>query len=509
MSKQSVLLVGLDACDPDLVMKWAAEGHLPVLARLLAEATVARVRGPEGLEAGSVWASFATATSPAHHRRFFRHQAERGQYLHRDFSPDGMRGDYFWETLAAAGRAVCVFDVPHVRLARLAGGVHVVDWSSHEPDYAAPQAADPALLEDLERRFRRPPRDRCDEVVRTAEGYDAFLRGLEDRILNKLAVARHLFGGGCYDLRIVVFGESHCVGHQCFHLIDPQHPRHDAALRAELGDPILRIYKRLDAAVATLLDAAPAGPAVLVLLSHGMRPYYSAEGVVFDELLRRLEGGGGRRSTYGALKRLWHRLPRAMRRADALTRLRARLAPGLQRRALVPDRQGRRFFAIPNNPQWGAVRINLAGRETQGTVAPSEYDATCAKVEAALGAIVCAESGAPFVRRILRGRDIYAGPFADELPDLLVEWNRDAPVRAVTSPAIGRLELPDAELRTGDHANEGLLLTLAEGLRARRIGRTMQIVELGPTIAALLGAPYVGQAALELLPDARTKAAQE
>ena len=51
-------------------------------------------------------------------------------------------------------------------------------------------------------------------------------------------------------------------------------------------------------------------------------------------------------------------------------------------------------------------------------------------------------------RRVLRTADVYAGPYLAELPDLLVEWNAEAPLDAVSSPKIGTMNPPFLRLLT-------------------------------------------------------------
>ncbi len=66
-----------------------------------------------------------------------------------------------------------------------------------------------------------------------------------------------------------VFTESHCVGHQCWHLHDVNHPAHDPAVLAEIGDPLRTVYAAIDAAIGDVL--ADAGDAFVLLLdAHGM-----------------------------------------------------------------------------------------------------------------------------------------------------------------------------------------------------------------------------------------------
>lgn len=50
-----LVMLGIDAANPDLLERWAADGTLPNLARLIARGTVSRMKGVEGFSVGSTW----------------------------------------------------------------------------------------------------------------------------------------------------------------------------------------------------------------------------------------------------------------------------------------------------------------------------------------------------------------------------------------------------------------------------------------------------------------------
>jgi len=160
---------------------------------------------------------------------------------------------------------------------------------------------------------------------------------------------------------------------------------------------------------------------------------------------------------------------------------------------LIPERKTRRFFAIMHNPDAGAVRINVLGRESHGLVHPGkEYREVCERLRNDLLALVNAETGTPVVAAVFLTHDLFTGPYLDELPDLLVEWSRTAPVKAIQSPRIGTLKMPKLKGRTGDHWNEGVFFVRGVGQRATRVERSVSIMDFAPTIGMLLGVPLEG-----------------
>ncbi len=59
----------------------------------------------------------------------------------------------------------------------------------------------------------------------------------------------------------------------------------------------------------------------------------------------------------------------------------------------------------------GFIKVNLKGREPQGTVEPGqEYEEVLNEISKRLSSLKDPQTGAPLVSRILRNRDVYWGP---------------------------------------------------------------------------------------------------
>ncbi|MBZ5543803.1 MAG: alkaline phosphatase family protein [Acidobacteriia bacterium] len=59
-----VVVLGFDGADPDLLAKWAKEGHLPNLQRLAESGTFRPLGTTNPPESPVAWASFATGLNP-------------------------------------------------------------------------------------------------------------------------------------------------------------------------------------------------------------------------------------------------------------------------------------------------------------------------------------------------------------------------------------------------------------------------------------------------------------
>jgi predicted AlkP superfamily phosphohydrolase/phosphomutase len=154
-----------------------------------------------------------------------------------------------------------------------------------------------------------------------------------------------------------------------------------------------------------------------------------------------------------------------------------------------PDRTSKRCFGAPNNDVYGAIRVNLVGREPHGRVRPGEeYERFCAELEQDLLALVNMDTGRPLVKQVLRTAEVYRDAPVGHLPDLMVEWNRAAPIFTIHSPKTGTIRGEYRGNRSGDHKPRGLLIAAGPALGPGRFADPVDVRQLAPTIAALLGA---------------------
>lgn len=484
-----ILFLGLDAMDPSLLQRWAGAGELPTLSRLLSQASWGTTRNPEPICSGAVWPSFTTGVSPAQHGRFYRYQTPSGEYVGRHFPPGNLHATPFWNGLSRAGRKALVMDVPHWAISKESSAVQLVSWSSHEPEVPGGVSNPASLIQELRRRFGQPPPDTCDSTPHTASGTRALVDELLRRIDNKRSVCTALLCENDWDFFTVVFGEAHCIGHQCWATHDTTHPSHDPAIAATTGDPLLTVYRALDNALNSLIESAGTDAVVFILASHGMGPEYN-ESDVLDEALRRFEGVAAPAAgpLHVAIQHRSRRMPRFVRDLKWIRRLRTDVHRRLDARRLEHDRWRRSYFAVPHNHDAGAIRINLIGREHHGRVHPGdEYQAVRTALRDELSRLVNPDTGRPVVRRVLFTSDIFHGPHTEEFPDVFVEWSRQEPVTAIHSPRIGTLKLPAVTGRTGDHSAAGLVIATAKGLPAGRLREAVDVTAFAPTIAHMLG----------------------
>ena len=242
------------------------------------------------------------------------------------------------------------------------------------------------------------------------------------------------------------------------------------------------ILREVDSQIARLIAAAGDEAMVMVFSLHGMKPARGLPAFLATLLeetgFSRVSGwsnlswraralslfAAAKRLAPAPLKKLYHRnVPQE-------------LAHKLAQPTMLPayDWNQTRAFALPTD-QHGWIRINLAGRESQGCVTLDDYDETCREIEEMLWALVT-EDGRPLVSSITRTSKKAEEALRVSLPDLVVHWHDSAfelPMR------IGGMLLEAhraATGQTGQHAPEGFCIH--KGAGAASTPETISATEL-------------------------------
>ncbi len=513
-SPTRVLFLEMDAGDKLLVRRWAAEGVLPNFARLFERGLSGDTMSLDGLFVGSIWPSFYTAVNPARHGVHSLVQLRPGSYeFFRCTTAENLKREPFWNVLSRAGKRVAILDVPLSGISEDINGIQSVEWGSHDANYGF-RAWPPSFEADVRKRFGLHPfTESCNAIGRTPADFARFRDRLIEGVRAKSALTRHYLRSGGWDFFAQVFTESHCVGHQCWHLHDDTYPGHDARVAEQLGDPMRDVYIAIDQAIGEVIAEAGPETIVIVLCGHRMSHKRGAQ-FLLPEILAGLgvavlseAPSPARASTLDSvLTWAWQQIPGALKNRLRTTRNRVRdwldgrfsdTVSALSVSRLNAARS--HCFLMDAGFPVSGLRLNLAGREPAGLLQPgNEADTFCEQLGQDLLALENADTGARMIKSVKRTRDLYAGEYLDLLPDLLVEWSDDVMLgsAACGNPAGSHLRIRSDKLgvvegtiqycRTGDHRPEGVFVACGPGIAPGTLARTVSIMDFAPTFAALL-----------------------
>jgi predicted AlkP superfamily phosphohydrolase/phosphomutase len=500
-----VLIIALDAADPELIERWTGDGTLPHLDALRRRGVAGRLSSSAHYLAGSPWPTFATGRPPSHHGLYHDFQ-----WRHETMSFATPRADWlpivpFWRHLVP-DVPVVAYDVPMTLSVEPFNGCEISGWAAHDK-LARPASYPGELLPEIQRRFGEwhigPEQfgpSAVDELLQLAEQ-------LRDGINHSADLALWLLERP-WRLAIVAFGALHRGGHRLFDrssiaglVTDAQGERFDRSLRD--------LYVACDAAVGRLTAAAP-DATVIVFSAHGMMANISRVDLLDDMLARVLTGRSDTRPRRGVLRRLVEVFPLEWRRAVTSRvprKFRDRLMTMWSAGGIAWERTP--AFTLRADLQ-GYVRVNLLGREQRGIVAPgAALEDLCTRITEGLLSFRDSQSGEPLVAAVERIERLYPdGDRRDRLPDLVVQWS-DAPAGphvAVDSPQLGRVvrstpgRIPNG--RSGNHRGEGFIIASGPGIPAGlRLGSGISILDLAPTVVRMLGAHSAGPLGGRAIPE--------
>jgi len=492
---RKALIIGLDGATWDLLMPWAQAGHLPTLARLVREGAHGPLMTTIPPVSASAWVSFATGANPGVHGIFDFVFPKPGSTEIGVVNVTLRGAPPFWSFIEAAGGQVGLVSVPITYPPQPIRGFTVCGFLV--PNQASPYTYPPELKEELRRAVGPFPLhefegNRSRHVGRFLEDMLRFERG-------RTAAVLYLMRHKPWDLFAFVFKTTDTVQHEVWHLLDPTHPRHDAAQAAEFGPAILRYYQEIDALVGRILAEAPPETFVVLMSDHGGGAFHK-----FFHVNNWLAAQGllhFKRTPWSLVKRALFRAGvtpvNALRLVNLLRlgRLRKNVkrgrGRGLLRRLFLSfddvDWARTRAFAVGN---FGQIYINVKGERPQGIVAPGEeYERLRDRIIAAALALRDPQTGEAVIRAAYKREEIYQGPRLRQAPDIILHTDRakyvsfghaDFGSNRLIEPSIGQ---------TGHHQMEGIVLLHGPGIAPGTVLQGANIMDIAPTVLYALDLP--------------------
>ncbi len=524
-----VVAIGLDSGDIALCARWMDQGRMPHLARLRDRGHSVVLQNAVTNMAETSWTNFAAGAPPEDTGYWSQLRlkpasyamGEVGSYPFDEYPPFYALGPNF---------RVATVDIPQTRLSDGVNGVQLLAYGAHSA-YATPSSRPPELFAELTERYGpHPTFDRDKARLWRKSSMAQLAEGLKTGCARRAAISADLLRQQDWDLFIVVFSELHSGGHYLMHIGSPEHPLH--ATFGGLfggGDPLADVAAAVDDGIGRIVDAAPDDASFIVFSPEGMVPNNTdvTSMLFLPELLYRWNFPGRMAIrgappgdnhppeapithpySFGWARKCWSLKhdPNPLRRA--LRRMLPVEIGRLVERALgSPEGVGfindydpwfqpgmwysdhwpqMRAFALPSYSD-GYVRINLEGRDPQGIVARSDYDAVCGALADEILHMRDARTGEPVATDVIRtGADDGSSKRSDA--DLVVKWTAK-PADCVVTGSFGRIG-PVPFSRAGGHNSTGFAIAAGRAIDSRGgIAAHGRLIDLAPTILELAGAP--------------------
>lgn len=477
------MVIGLDGATFDILDPMIEAGQLPTLASLVAHGARAPLRSVVPPITPAAWASFMTGKTPGRH----------GIYDFRVFDPRtqsdafvtsrALRDPSIWELATAAGLRVGVVGLPMMYPPGPGAGTVVTgfDTPSIRANFTWPPELRERILAMVPDYQLMAVSAVGDPTLQTEGSMDEFLRAVERSFEQRTALAVDLLREKTWDLFMLHHQDVDALQHRAWgHIVAG-----DSALR----DRLHALYGRLDAFLADILEAVPSETLVFVVSDHG---FGSHEGRIYpNRLLANL--GYLRRRRRPRLQRLGRSLQKRLARLGIVPSPPAKdtggktwMARTRERSfdALLPLDWHRTQAYVAVAEIYGLLYLNLRGREPQGIVEPGDKASRLREaIRSALRAQRSPRDGEPIFSDIVPGETVYPENAFGRRPDLVLI---PRPGLSMTRDLAGEwIEYYHGP--TGTHRPEGILILSGDGVRTGTLPQPVDIIDLAPTILAVLG----------------------
>jgi predicted AlkP superfamily phosphohydrolase/phosphomutase len=247
--------------------------------------------------------------------------------------------------------------------------------------------------------------------------------------------------------------------HMFWRYREPEHPANAGQPPGQWRTAIEDHYRQCDAIVGRALQAADDRTLMIVLSDHGMGSF--ERGLHLNTWLH----------DHGFLA------------------LRNGLKPGPEAGDLLRGVDWSRTRAYAAG--LGGLFLNLKGREAQGIVAPENASEVQQAIAHGLTEVLDADRGRRAVNSVVAREQVYAGAYAAESPDLLVNFAPGYRVSWGTplgSVPAGLFE-DNVKRWSGDHVVDPALVPGVLFMNRPFLGEGASLLDLAPTILAALGVP--------------------
>jgi predicted AlkP superfamily phosphohydrolase/phosphomutase len=486
-SSGPLVILGFDSGDPQLLQHWAKEGYLPTVSSLMRRGCWSQTTSNELLLEHGAWLSIFSGVSRADHGYYYFRQLVPGSYeLRLTYGPE-IQALPFWGELGRSNKRVVVADVHDMRPIADLAGAQIANWAVHRgyvsralPDQ--PKSVPKELLKEITKKFGAPQQIIEDPKADHARNR-RFYRDLLARVKRKGALCRYLIEREKPDVLVVSFGESHTAGHQFW--------KYRSENVNEFGSAIRDVYQAIDREMGVLLSQMPQSANVFVLSSIGLADHYPT-GALMTAFCRELGYQAPPRpgpKSFGPMSIARRIVPETWRVALS-RRLSRETREQLfgQQFPVSTDWSKTTAFALPSM-YTGFLRVNLRGREPQGTIEPgAEYLAILQSLENDLRQLIDPKTGQAAIEKVVRTSEVYDCSYPEVLPDLIVHWKSCSYFidRVVHPKADLRQEKPEF-MRGSEHTINGFFTAAGPAIQARGQIADVEVLELAPTFLKLIG----------------------
>ena len=480
-------MIGLDGAPFSMIQKWAEEGILPNLQKMIRTGAFGPLQSSYLPETPIAWTSIVTGKNAGKHGVFdWGARVQQGRY---DIGVTTSRSSMeipLWEMMGEENKKAGIFNVPLTYPPKPLNGFLVSGFDTPSAKVCFTYPA--SLSDEIRSRIK-------DYVIAVQEAYtrgneERYVEGLLFCLEKKEETVLYLIDRYEADFSLYVFMELDHLHHKLWRLVE-EGSEEDRRL-------FQKVYRRMDETVGKLVNKFDDDTTFIVLSDHGAGPL---EGVMFiNKWLMDLGWLKMKKGPSLYIKSFLSRtdfIAKVYRLISkfGLGRFGKLLPASLQHNLATSfisfedvDWDETKAYAFG---EWGQIFVNLEGREPQGKVKPGkEYEELLGEIRKELLKIVHPRTGEKMIEEVLRKEELYQGPMLEKAPDLtfaIGSLRYDSSVRF----GFGLKEIfgpPEFE-DSGTHRRQGIVIASGKAIKTGYRIEGATLVDIAPTALYLLDLP--------------------
>jgi predicted AlkP superfamily phosphohydrolase/phosphomutase len=493
--------LGIDSATFDLILPWLSQGELPILQSLLQTGSWGVLESTIPPLSPIAWSSFMTGVNPGKHGIFGFKEIREDSYSYRFVNNNHIKSKTLWKLLSERGKKVIIVNIPFTYPPETVDGILIAGMDSPglDSDFTHPITIKNELLREIPDYKIHLHTTGALHNDRKREGA---IRDLTEMVKARGRAACYLLENYEWDFFAINFSAVDQVQHHFWRFMEDG---------AKFSDAILRIYRQVDQSLGDIirvLDKCPTPVYKIVMSDHGAGRmsgvYLHLNNWLFHNdylhFITNKASGGLSEKTFSLLKMIFRRFL-----MSAFTTLRKITPSNLKDKIVLyfPRLRGkvkgyidtalidwtRTVAAYGENAY--TFRINLRGREKNGTVREEKYQQLREKLRNELYNITDPKTQERLIERVFLREELYWGGSTNKAPDLVIipkDFEVRVPLRILPQKNHYLLHRNrDEKYMSGTHRTNGIFIINGPNIKSDNRIENAKIYDLYPTILYLFG----------------------
>ncbi len=478
----------------DIINPLVDSGRLPAFSKIMREGASGKLDSTVLPITPPAWSSFMTGKNPGKHGVYGFFKSKTDSYETEFATGYSIRAKKLWEYFDKDKR-IALIDIPLTFPPEEVNGYMIsgMPVPSRESIFTFP----PELHTELIREAGDYMIDIELRKLTSEHGIDALVHLYAYTEMRMKAIRYLINKKGPFDFTMVVFRGTDFIQHAAFKYLDRSYAEKHRDEVKKYGEIIFQFYEKMDSYLSEIMQLSGEDTTLIIMSDHGAGPlkkfFYINRWLGKEGFLALKRGvtvtrkglDFRKKSVEGILKKTGleffnHFIPTFIRNIHL-----PYFIPYEKHPSGIVDWKKTKAYA---NLTWtdGLIKINLKGREPDGSVDEGDYEDVRDKLIERLLSLTDPDTGTDVFDAVYRREEIYQGPYLKEAPDIIALTKNIEYSYRVTLHGEEIFETPENPV-PANHRMKGVFMIKGPDIINGVSLENTKIIDIAPVILYLTG----------------------